>query len=184
MISGLAPKVLPISSHSSGTRIEIRTMKGGDIDRIGFIERASHPVPWRETMFLSELNSKSYSNIWVAVDPSNGDVVGYICFWYLLGEIHILNLAVHPDFRRNGIGRRLVLRVLAFGLFHGGTRADLEVRASNVSARNLYDGVGFEVVGHRPNYYIRPKEDGLFMVRQGLSNRAGQGGSPWLMRNI
>jgi ribosomal-protein-alanine N-acetyltransferase len=91
-------------------------------------------------------------------------IVGYCCFWIVFGEVHIMNLAVHPDYRRKGIATRLVEVVTSISRHEMVQMVHLEVRKSNEFARKLYEKFGFRVIGVRPNYYTHPREDALLMV--------------------
>lgn len=78
-------------------------------------------------------------------------------------EIHINNIATHPDFRGMGIGKALMKEATSIARIYGARRATLEVRASNLAAQNMYLNLGFEIVGRRRNYYSFPEEDALIM---------------------
>jgi [ribosomal protein S18]-alanine N-acetyltransferase len=90
--------------------------------------------------------------------------VGYHCAWVVFDELHLQNLAVHPDWRRKGIGSLLVRHALELGRGKKTRTAILEVRRSNEEALGLYRKFGFEVVGVRRNYYPEEGEDALVMV--------------------
>jgi ribosomal-protein-alanine N-acetyltransferase len=91
-------------------------------------------------------------------------LIGYVCWWLVADEIHILNLAVHPDYRRAGIGRALVQRVLDDAAAKRALSVSLEVRPENDGARALYRGFGFADHGVRKHYYGRG-EDAIIMTR-------------------
>ncbi|MDH7499395.1 MAG: ribosomal protein S18-alanine N-acetyltransferase, partial [candidate division NC10 bacterium] len=91
-------------------------------------------------------------------------VVGYVCLWVVRGEMQIANLAVHPSWRRKGIGRALLSYALGLGRRRQAKKVFLEVRVSNVAAQGLYRSFGFEVVGLRKGYYRLPPEDALIMA--------------------
>lgn len=93
-------------------------------------------------------------------------LAGYSDYWLVYDEVHLLNIAVHPDFRRRGIGRLMVERVLEAGRQIHGRQVILEVRRSNQAARKMYDGLGFEMVGVRKGYYHDSGEDALVMVKR------------------
>lgn len=125
------------------------------------IETASFPSPWTADAFREEAR-RSFSHLWVLVE--NSDVVGYVCFWVMAGEVHLMNIAVHPENRCKGLGRYLLHRMIAAGIRGGARCALLEVRPSNVSARTLYKKSGFREVGRRPKYYRDTGEDAILMV--------------------
>jgi [ribosomal protein S18]-alanine N-acetyltransferase len=129
-------------------------------DRILEIEKASFLSPWSRADFRAE-TEKYISRLWVLV--SDETVTGYICFWIVGDEIQILNLAVHPEKRHLGLGQFLLTRMIETGISAGAKNAWLEVRPSNLSARNLYKKQGFCEIGIRPNYYPESKEDAILM---------------------
>jgi ribosomal-protein-alanine N-acetyltransferase len=89
---------------------------------------------------------------------------GYLIFWVVADEMHILNLAVHPKHRRQGIARRLLAEGLTQARELGANLAWLEVRPSNTPARALYASFGFTEVGRRPQYYDDTSEDALLLT--------------------
>jgi ribosomal-protein-alanine N-acetyltransferase len=121
-----------------------------------------------EDMYLAELENKGISFFFMARDRA-GAGVGFCSFWRVLDELHINNLAVAPERRRQGVGAALLTRVLQEGARLGATRATLEVRQSNVHARRLYERFGFAVAGVRRGYYTQPVEDALVLWREGPS---------------
>ena len=139
------------------------------IDAVLAIEEASFTNPWTRVMYLAELENSGVSYCFVAKAPS-GQVVGFCSFWRVLDELHINNLAVLPDVRRNGVATALLTHVLAYGGALGARRATLEVRRSNDPARLLYERFGFGVAGLRRAYYTKPVEDALVLWRENLSD--------------
>ena len=145
--------------------IKLDLMKREDIDQVLAIEQASFSMPWSRNLFLSEFRSPIISNLIVALaDVSERTVFGFTVFWLVEDEMHILNLAVKPEFRRKGIARRLVLAALKRGHDKGAKRAFLEVRVSNVAAQKLYSNLGFSGIGVRRDYYDSPIEDAVLMT--------------------
>lgn len=143
-------------------RIKIEPMKEGDLPEVMAIERDSFPSPWSESSFLYELRkNKEVASLKVA--RLDDILLGYVCYWVLFKEVHIMNLAVHKDFRRQGIGEALIRTALKEARDKGGERATLEVRASNIAAIRLYEKLGFKTTAIRRNYYDAPKEDALVM---------------------
>ncbi|MDA8434168.1 MAG: ribosomal protein S18-alanine N-acetyltransferase, partial [Nitrospiraceae bacterium] len=90
-------------------------------------------------------------------------IIGYVCVSRILDEGHFLDLAVHPEFRRHGVGAALVSHAVARLADEGCKFVYLEVRASNEAAARLYEKFGFERIGLRKNYYTSPGEDGVMM---------------------
>jgi len=124
------------------------------------IERLSFITPWGEDAFRGEMANR-YSRLWAYI--SDNQVCGYICFWQILDEIHLLNLAVHPKRRENGIGGFLLNEMIMVSNKDGGRIAWLEVRPSNKKAYGLYTRAGFIEVGRRPHYYSDTGEDAILM---------------------
>ena len=143
---------------------KIHKMKREHLEQVIKIEKASFPTPWTSSMFLCELNS-SISFPFVAVKEEKQDsfVLSYIVFWLFKGEVQILNLATHPDFRRLGVAYSLLNFTLDFTHKKGGTCYFLDVRKGNQAALNLYQRVGFTPAGIRRDYYADTGEDALVM---------------------
>ena len=139
----------------------IREMTEDDLPGILEIERISFSTPWSEYSFLNELYKK-YAISRTAVFEQN--IVGYICTNYVLHEAHILNLAVHPDFRRQKIATVLMDEALRELKKKGCVFIYLEVRASNTGAIKFYESFEFKVADIRKKYYINPTEDALLMM--------------------
>jgi ribosomal-protein-alanine N-acetyltransferase len=103
-----------------------------------------------------------------APSAAGGTVCGYIGFWIVFEELHLLNVAVQPDWQRRGIATRLVKTVFETAIAKGVTRALLEVRASNLPAQELYFRFGFYVLARRDGYYTQPSEEAMIMACDGL----------------
>lgn len=143
--------------------IRLEQMTDAHVAQIAELEKLCFSDPWSESSVASELNNRL--SLWlVALD---GDTVaGYVGSQSVLDEADMMNIAVHPDYRRQGIGRDLVL-ALSDALKEKGIRGlMLEVRASNAPAIALYEQLGFRQVGMRPNYYRNPKENALILRRE------------------
>lgn len=148
-------------------------MKKTDIDQVLVIEQESFSQPWSKNLFLSEFRSPLISTLLVSLadDPAMRRVTGYIVYWQVEDEMHILNLAVAPGWRKQGIGRELVLAALRLAQKKGAARAFLEVRASNRDAQKLYSSLGFTGTFIRRDYYDLPVEDAVVMtLEQGALN--------------
>ena len=139
------------------------TMREENLESVLEIERSSFPRPWSRDHFLEELRLP-FSKILLAWSKRQDafTLVGYICRWLTAGELHVLNVTVHPEWRCRSIGRRLMEEVLIEARGAGARRALLEVRRRNLPAIVLYERAGFRNVGMRPNYY-GPGQDALLM---------------------
>jgi ribosomal-protein-alanine N-acetyltransferase len=146
---------------ASKNSVSFRPMTLADIDSVMAIERASFTYPWSTRFFLQELQVQCARSIVAEVDRK---VVGYILFWLLPDAVDIHNLAVDSAFRRCGIGRALLQRVVRQAKDRGLIRVTLEVRRSNAGAQRLYESVGFLTTGIRKGYYSDNGEDALAMA--------------------
>lgn len=147
------------------SEILFRPLVEGDLPTVLAIEEASFSSPWSRASFVHELKNP-HSCLTVA--EQDGDVIGYLCCWYIADEIQILDVAVHPEYRRKGIGEQLLHHALTAGRMRNALSANLEVRRSNVAAIALYEKFGFREVAVRRRYY-RDGEDALLMVCSWLS---------------
>jgi [ribosomal protein S18]-alanine N-acetyltransferase len=138
----------------------IGRMQEDDIKQILEIENVSFPTPWHREIFVLELNKPSTLQL---VSKINDKVTGYIISWMMHDEIHILNVAVHPDFRRRGIAKRLINDVTEYFYPKGAKSIILEVRINNKSAQSLYHNLGFKTLRIRKKYYSDTGEDAIVM---------------------
>jgi ribosomal-protein-alanine N-acetyltransferase len=136
-------------------------MTTADIESVIAIERASFQFPWSTRFFLDELQVDCARSILAEIESR---IVGYVLFWFLPEEVDIHNIAVHPDFRRQGIGRLLLEQVIAAARRQESLRVTLDVRFSNTPAQNLYRSFGFITRGLRKGYYSDNGEDALVMA--------------------
>jgi len=143
--------------------IHIRDATGRDLPRIIEIERVAFPAPWTLASFQREL-TLPFSRIMLAITGENGDpsIAGFLCRWLIADECHILNIAVHPDSRRLGIGTVLMTEAINEAKTTGTNVVTLEVRRSNLAARQLYRKFEFEERRLRRHYY-GPGEDAIIM---------------------
>jgi [ribosomal protein S18]-alanine N-acetyltransferase len=151
-----------------------RVTSAEDLGGLLAVEQASFLNPWTREMYLAELQNPAVSHLLVAKDPT-GQVTGFCGFWCVADELHINNLAVLPEHRRQGIASAILSRVFAEGRRAGAARATLEVRRSNDIARRLYERFGFTVAGVRRGYYRQPDEDALILWRDGLPDDSENG---------
>ena len=143
--------------------IEIRKMESGDVSGIAELEKLCFNDPWSENSISSELDNKL--SLWLVAIES-GCVVGYVGSQTVLGETDMMNIAIHPDYRKRGIAASLITELIDALGKRGSHSLMLEVRASNLPAILLYQKLGFCEVGRRRNYYRNPKEDALILRRE------------------
>lgn len=143
-------------------------MVTADVEEVVEIERASFPKPWGPAEFHKELGH-DWSTILLAVDgkarAGKGAIAGFILYWLVHDELHILNVACAPERRRQGVARRLLAEAEARAEAANIAVLVLEVRRSNAAAQALYAGLGYERVGVRKGYYADDNEDAMVMTR-------------------
>jgi len=140
-----------------------------DLDGVLEVEGESFSNPWTRDMYVWELQNRSVCHIFIVRTPECR-VAGFCACWLVFDEVHINNVAIRPTYRGLGMGTALLQHVLAEGRRLGARRATLEVRASNVGARRLYERLGFYLAGTRRNYYTSPVEDALILWRDDGAN--------------
>ncbi len=139
-----------------------------DLDTIERIEHRAYPFPWSQTVLRNAVRSdETFSYFYVArlrkLPDDSGVIIGYHHFWLVVDEVHILNIAIEPAYQRRGYASRLLQFALDFGRERGALSAFLEVRASNLAARELYAHFGFERIEIRTSYYSDNQEDAHVM---------------------
>jgi [ribosomal protein S18]-alanine N-acetyltransferase len=139
----------------------IRKMILEDIDQVLAIDEASFSLPWPARSFHFEVTNNPASRSWVA--EIEGHVVGMVVAWMIVDEIHIATIATHNDFRRQGIGEKLLIHTLKSAKEEGAVTSFLEVRESNRFARQMYNKFGYVEVGRRRHYYKDNNEDAILM---------------------
>lgn len=154
-------------------RIEVSEMQLADLDAVLEIEVHSFPTPWSRRAFWSELTQNIYAHYIVA--RLDGVIVGYGGMWVILDEAHVTNIAVHPEYRRLGIGKRVLVDLMERARSRSATRMTLEVRKSNSAAQSLYEQMGFVAKGIRKGYYSDLKEDAIIMWKDDLCKQK----NPW-----
>jgi len=139
------------------------SMTADDLGEVMEIERLAFDSPWTAGLFLHELKLPFSRLIVARTVNGSRKLIGYACWWTVGDEVHIHNLAVHPDYRRGGVGHALVERVLFDAAQHRVRSVSLEVRHDNEAARQLYRSFGFADRGVRKHYYGRG-EDAIIMT--------------------
>jgi ribosomal-protein-alanine N-acetyltransferase len=145
-----------------GARVELRELSIGDLNAIDTIERRSYPTPWSRSMFAGEL-AKPSSLCVGAFESETDELQGYMIVSRYVDAWHVMNIAVSPDHRRQGIARTLLEHLFVLTAGHGHRGYTLEVRVSNAEAIRLYESVGFKARGIRRGYYTDNREDALIM---------------------
>lgn len=143
-----------------------RLRDAADLAGVLAIEQLSFNNPTTREWYESELQRPDVCYVFILRTPEAG-VAGFCAFWKVVDQIHINNLAIHPDWRQRGFGKVLLRRVLEEAAALGAPHATLEVRRSNEPARRLYEGAGFQLAGVRTSYYTNPIEDALILSRVG-----------------
>jgi ribosomal-protein-alanine N-acetyltransferase len=146
----------------------VELMKVADIAAVHEIERLSFATPWPAYAFEQELTSNRLARYVVA--RSGVTVVGFGGLWLMVDEAHITTFGVHPEYRRMGVGRRMLVALLDLAVELRAARVTLEVRASNEAAQRLYGELGFEFAGRRVAYYSDDGEDALVMTTPRLGS--------------
>lgn len=134
-----------------------------DIDGVMEIEVRSFTSPWSRSAYIEELLFNKSAMYFTA---TNGEmVVAYAGIWKVIDEGHVTNIAVHPDYRSQGLGAEMLKAVLKYAQKNKLEKVYLEVRISNLTARNLYKHFGFLEDGVRKKYYLDNGEDAILMSR-------------------
>jgi ribosomal-protein-alanine N-acetyltransferase len=170
-------------SQTATATFTIRPMILDDLEQVAALDQISFSLPWPAHSFRYELLENEFSRLWVAETvPAESEalpgnvvprVIGMIVVWLIIDEAHIATLAVHPLYRRRGIGRQLLLTAMRESAAQGAVSAKLEVREHNQIAINMYRKLGFEVVGRRKRYYQDTNEDAILMTLESLTSPAG-----------
>ena len=142
----------------------VRQAEERDIKPMAEMDVLCFSAPWSEESFDKEIRENRLAFYIVA--EIDGRMVGYAGLWCIVDEGHITNVAVHPDFRRKGIGEALVSVLLEHTIKNGITSHTLEARVSNDAAISLYKKFGFQPAGLRKNYYEDNGEDAIIMWRK------------------
>lgn len=144
--------------------IIIRRMREKDLDRIMEVEKAAFTTPWSRESFLLEINKNQLARYFIA--EVDGLVVGYGGIWLILDEGHITNIAVDKEYRRLGIGKRILEELIGLCKECNVVAMTLEVRQNNEPAKNLYKEYEFIEYGIRPNYYADVNQDAIVMWKK------------------
>lgn len=146
----------------------VEPMRPDDVPAVHEIERLCFRTPWPAYAFEQELRGNRLARYVVA--RAGDRVVAFADVWLMVDEAHVTTFAVHPEWRRQAIGRQLLLNLAEISAAIGARRMTLEVRVSNGAAQALYRSFGFEIVGRRPRYYTDDGEDALIMTTPELDD--------------
>ena len=138
-------------------------MNESHVAQVAALEKICFSDPWSENSVASEL--KNPLSCWLVAEE-DGKVTGYVGSQTVMDESDMMNVAVHPDYRRKGIAEKLVMELVEALKKRDSRCLTLEVRASNEPARALYEKQGFVQVGLRKNYYRNPREDALILRKE------------------
>ena len=142
-------------------------MQLSDLDEVLEIEAYSFPSPWDRQTYERDLMLNEHSRFYIALDDNN-ELAGYIGNWFILDECHVGTVAVKREYRRMGIAHLLLAHTARLALSEGVTYIILEVRVSNTAAVELYEALGFNIVGRRRGYYQDTGEDAHLMLMNDL----------------
>lgn len=145
-----------------------------DLDAVSALEARCFTNPWTREMLARQLLESEVAHLFVLRLPEV-PVAAFCACWIIAGELHVNTVAVAPERRRQGLGRRLMAAVFRAACARGATRATLEVRESNDAALGLYRSMGFAVTARRPLYYTDPVEDALILWHDRLPDAASAG---------
>lgn len=143
--------------------MEIKIATKENIADILRIEQICFSTPWTEQGIAESIDN---SNTYLYIATVDDSVAGYMGVQIFSGEGYVTNVATLPEYRRQGVAKALISEVLK----HDMEFLTLEVRESNITAINLYNSLGFEVVGKRPRFYREPTEDAVLMTKFGENN--------------
>jgi ribosomal-protein-alanine N-acetyltransferase len=160
-----------MTGAGSGAGFSLRHMHQADLPAVLLVETAAYLYPWTEGIFADCLRVGYHCLVAEpALAPGRAagpGLVGHAVMSAAVGECHLLNLCVHPDWQRQGLGRRLLLRLFAIGKANNADTAFLEVRSNNRRAIALYESEGFCEIALRRGYYPAgdKREDAIVMAR-------------------
>ena len=141
----------------------IREMKPEDVPAIAELEKQCFSAPWSENMIISSLENRL--SCWLVAEIE-GAIAGYVGSEIVLDSADMMNIAVAPEFRRQGVGAALVNGLVSRLQSKSVSFLLLEVRVSNKPAIAMYEKLGFLQVGFRPRYYCNPREDAFVMRKE------------------
>jgi len=148
-------------------KIEIKLLTPAEIEEITALDEICLGGFWQPEAYLREIDSDKSTLIALHLSELNSNthsrIVGMGCLWSIVDEAHITLLAVHPDYRRQGLGQLILFKLLEDAIARNLAWATLEVNENNLAATNLYQKYGFQVAGKRKNYYQPAGDDALVL---------------------
>ena len=174
-------------SYQDALPYVVDPMRVADVPEVMEVERLSFTMPWSARAFKYQVEQNNMSHYYVVRQRARirslwsrltagelgrtcATVLGYVGFWLMVDEAHISNVAVHPDWRRCGLGELMLIHSIDRATELGAAVVTLEVRVSNAGAQSLYRKFGLEVAGRRPHYYSDNGEDALIMSTPRLTS--------------
>jgi [ribosomal protein S18]-alanine N-acetyltransferase len=153
-----------VSAQPASVVAPMRPMREADLPAVHALEQRAYPYPWTRGIFVDCL--RAGYECWVM--ESDGALLGYAVLSVAAGEAHVLNVCVAPERQGEGLGRRMLQRLVELARWHRAERVFLEVRPSNPVAIALYDSAGFNEIGRRPKYYPAKggREDAVVMAME------------------
>jgi len=145
----------------------IRPMRPGDVDRIAELEKLCFRTPWSRNAIADELKNTAAHYL---VCEREEVVIAYAGMWVILDEAHITNIAVAPEYRRCGLGRRMMLCAMRTARLYGAAQMTLEVRETNFAAQALYASLDFEMAGARKGYYFDTGESAFILWNRDIAH--------------
>jgi ribosomal-protein-alanine N-acetyltransferase len=162
-MSALDPNQEPSAQPVTSPAIRTRRMLLTDLKTVHALDALSFSLPWPESSYRFEV-AENRNAIPLVIETVAGEVIGMIVTWVIIDEAHIATIAIHPDYRRLGLGKHLLAHSLLMAWDRGARLAYLEVRRGNLAAQAMYLAFGFTVVGERLRYYQDNHEDALLMT--------------------
>lgn len=145
-----------------GTDLKFRRLEADDAQAMHMLEKCCFSLPWTAEQCRAAFRQPAFAAFGLM---AGAELAAYISFYHTADELEILNLAVSPARRRQGLGRRVLAMALQVAEKMGIRKSLLEVRESNIPAIGLYESAGFRQMGRRRNYYRSPDEDALIYAR-------------------
>ncbi|MFV0380599.1 MAG: ribosomal protein S18-alanine N-acetyltransferase [Anaerorhabdus sp.] len=141
----------------------IRKLKIDDLDEILLLEKSLFSLPWSKDDYLKDINDNEFSEYYVYEEK--GEIIGYFGLWIIYDQAQITTIATSKIYQSNGIGSKMMIKIIELATSKGCEVCTLEVRKSNISAIKLYEKYGFSVVTVRKGYYSDNYEDALLMMK-------------------